>query len=114
MSLFKIGRTHVPHRKNTASVPAVRINPPASVEIPMSQHIGAPANPTVKVGDKVYVGTLIGEAGGFVSAPIHSSVSGVVKKIGTYLLGSIIIVSEIKDTSTAANCGAFSNKSAVI
>ncbi len=88
MSLFKIGRTHVPHRKNTASMPAVRMNPPASVEILMSQHIGAPATPTVKAGDKVYVGTLIGEAGGFVSAPVHSSVSGVVKKISTYLLAN--------------------------
>lgn len=88
MSLFKIGRTRVPHRKNTAAMPAVRINPPKMVEIPMSQHIGAPANPIVKAGDKVYVGTLIGEAAGVVSAPIHSSVSGVVKKIGTYLLAN--------------------------
>ena len=88
MSLFKLGKTHVPHRKNTASMPAVRMNPPAMVEIPMSQHIGVPAIPTVKAGDKVYVGTLIGEPSGFVSAPIHSSVSGVVKKISTYLLAN--------------------------
>ena len=88
MSLFKLGKTHVPHRKNTADMPAVRMAPPSEVEIVMSQHIGAPANPTVKAGDKVFVGTLIGEAGGFVSAPIHSSVSGTVKKIGTYLLAS--------------------------
>lgn len=88
MSLFKLGKTHVPHRKNTADMPAVRMAPPSEVEIVMSQHIGAPANPTVKAGDKVYVGTLIGEAGGFVSAPVHSSVSGTVKKIGTHLLAS--------------------------
>lgn len=88
MSLFKLGKTHVPHRKNTWNRPSVRMTPPASVEIPMSQHIGAPATPTVKAGDKVYVGTLIGEAGGFVSAPIHSSVSGTVKKISTYLLSN--------------------------
>jgi len=88
MSLFKLGKTHVPHRKNTADMPAVRMNPPQSVEISMSQHIGAPANPVVKVGDKVYVGTLIGEAGGFVSAPVHSSVSGTVKKISTLLLAN--------------------------
>ena len=86
MSLFKLGKTRIPHRKNTAAMPAVRMSPPSEVEIPMSQHIGAPAVPTVKAGDKVFVGTLIGEAGGFVSAPIHSSVSGTVKKIGTYLL----------------------------
>ncbi len=88
MSLFKLGKTHVPHRKNTADMPAVRMNPPKTVEISMSQHIGAPAVPTVKAGDKVFVGTLIGEAGGFVSAPIHSSVSGTVKKINTLLLSN--------------------------
>lgn len=54
----------------------------------MSQHIGAPANPVVKAGDTVYVGTLIGEAGGFVSAPVHSSVSGTVKKIEKYLMAN--------------------------
>lgn len=100
MSLFKLGKTHVPHRKNTADIPAVRMTPPAVVEISMSQHIGAPATPVVKAGDKVFVGTLIGEAGGFVSAPIHSSVSGTVKKTSTLLLAngrsvpSIIIESD--------------------
>ena len=100
MSLFKLGKTHVPHRKNTADMPAVRMNPPETVEISTSQHIGAPAVPTVKAGDKVFVGTLIGEAGGFVSAPIHSSVSGTVKKISTLLMpngrstASIIIESD--------------------
>ena len=52
--------------------------PPKIVKIPMLQHIGAPAEPVVAVGDKVCVGTLIGKAGGFVSAPVHSSVSGTV------------------------------------
>jgi electron transport complex protein RnfC len=54
----------------------------------MSMHIGAPAKPVVKVGDLVKVGTLIAEAGGFVSAPIHASVSGKVTKITDYLLSS--------------------------
>ena len=85
MSLFKLGKTHIPHRKNTADMQAVRMTPPASVLISMSQHIGAPATPVVKVGDKVYVGTLIGEAAGYVSANIHSSVSGTVKKIESFL-----------------------------
>lgn len=104
MSLFKLGKTHVPHRKNTASMPAVRMAPPSEVEIPMSQHIGAPAKPIVKPGDEVFVGTLIGEAGGFVSAPVHSSVSGTVKKIGTVLVSngrsveSVIIESDGKMT----------------
>jgi len=84
MSFFKLGKTHVPHRKNTAPT-AVRMSAPDSVLIPTSQHIGAPATPTVKVGDKVYVGTKIGEATGYVSSPIHSSVSGTVKKIDPHL-----------------------------
>ena len=54
----------------------------------MSQHIGAPASPIVKVGDKVYVGTVIAEAAGYVSSPIHSSVSGTVKKITSFLSAS--------------------------
>ncbi len=88
MALFKLGKTHVPHRKNTKGSAPVRIAPPDTVKIPMSQHIGAPAKVTVKPGDTVYVGTLIGEAGGFVSANIHSSVSGKVKKIENYLLSN--------------------------
>lgn len=88
MPLFNLGKTHIPHRKNTANMPAVRMAPPKEVEIPMSQHIGADAIPVVKAGDKVYVGTLIGEAGGFVSAPVHSSVSGVVKKVQYLLLSN--------------------------
>ena len=72
------GGAHLPHFKNTAEVETVIMPPPEKVYIPLSQHIGAPANPIVKKGDKVFVGTLIGEAGGYVSAPIHSSVSGTV------------------------------------
>jgi len=76
-----LGRTHVPHRKNTAGAPVSRMPAPELVSIPTSQHIGAPATPIVKVGDTVYVGTKIGEASGYVSSPIHSSVSGKVKKL---------------------------------
>lgn len=83
--MFKLGKTKIPHRKHTDAMEAVRMPAPASVLIPMSQHIGAPAVPIVKVGDKVCVGTKIAEAGGFVSAPIHSSVSGTVKKIEAFL-----------------------------
>ena len=83
--MFKLGKTKIPHRKHTAAMSAQRIPTPESVTIPMAQHIGAPAVPCVKVGDKVFVGTKIAEAGGYVSAPIHSSVSGVVKKIDKFL-----------------------------
>ena len=53
----------------------------AEMVFPLSQHIGAPAVPVVAVGDTVLAGQLIAEAGGFVSANIHSSVSGTVKAI---------------------------------
>ena len=85
---FKLGKLHIPHRKHTSEMPAVKVTPPAEVEILMSQHIGAPANPVVKVGDVVYVGTLIGEAQGYVSSPVYSSVSGKVKKIEPHLLSN--------------------------
>ena len=86
--MFKLGKTKIPHRKHTSDMKAVRMPAPDSVVIPMSQHIGAPAVPTVKVGDKVYVGTKIADAGGFVSAAVHSSVSGTVKKIEPFLVSN--------------------------
>lgn len=83
---FKLlGKTHIPHRKNTAEKKAVRMTAPSEVLLPMQQHIGAPAKPVVKVGDEVKVGQLVAEAGGFVSSPIYSSVSGKVAKIEAYL-----------------------------
>lgn len=60
--------------------------PIGDVVISMSQHIGSPAKPIVKVGDEVLVGQLIGEAAGFISANVHSSVSGKVKAIEPRLL----------------------------
>ena len=53
--------------------------PKGDLVYPLSQHIGAPANPVVKKGDHVLRGQMIAEAGGFVSAPVYSSVSGTVK-----------------------------------
>lgn len=75
------GGAVLPHLKSTAELETVVMPPVAEVKIPLQQHIGAPAKPVVKKGDKVFVGTLIAEAGGFVSAPVHSSVSGTVKSI---------------------------------
>ena len=77
----RLNGVHVPHYKNTTKSEPKRIPTPAQVIIPMSMHIGAPAKVLVKVGQEVKVGEKIGEAGGFVSAPIHSSVSGKVKMI---------------------------------
>ena len=88
MNLPKLHGVHVPHRKNTADKKAVRMPAPASVTIPMSMHIGAPADPVVKVGDTVKVGQLIARAGGFVSSPVYASVSGKVKRIEDMLMSS--------------------------
>ena len=71
----------IPHKKNTADCAPVRIEIPAAVTIPMSMHIGKPAKVIVKRGDTVKVGQLIGEADGFVSSAVHSSVSGTVQKV---------------------------------
>ncbi len=76
------GGVKVAHHKNTADLEVVRIPTPSKVVIPMQQHIGAPCEPVVKVGDEVAVGQLIGDSDKFVSAPIHASVSGTVTAIG--------------------------------
>lgn len=81
-----LGKTHVPHCKNTAGYVPVKMLPPKEVLLPVSQHIGSPATVTVKVGDEVKVGQLIAEASGYVSASVHSSVSGKVIKIENVLL----------------------------
>ncbi len=75
------GGAFLPHLKKTAELETVIMPPVAQVKIPLQQHIGAPANPVVKKDDKVFVGTLIAESGGFVSAPVHSSISGTVTDI---------------------------------
>jgi len=62
----------------------VEVLPEGDLVFPLSQHIGAPAAPIVKVGDQVLKGQKIAEAGGFVSAPVYSSVSGKVKAIAPY------------------------------
>lgn len=78
---FRIGGVHPEENKITAEI-ATQVAPlPKQAIFPLGQHIGAPAKPVVAKGDKVKVGTLIAEAGGFVSAPIYSSVSGTVFKI---------------------------------
>ena len=88
MQLFKLGKAKVPHYKNTKDIKAVRMPAPSTVTIPLAQHIGAPATPVVNVGDRVLVGTLIGAPAGYVSASIHSSVSGTVKAVGGIMQSS--------------------------
>ena len=80
---FSMGGVHPEENKITADKATVIAALPKQAIFPLGQHIGAPAKPVVSRGDKVKVGTLIAEAGGFVSAPIHSSVSGTVVKVDT-------------------------------
>jgi electron transport complex protein RnfC len=76
------GGIHPPHFKKQTEAKAIELaTVPSVVVIPLAQHIGAPCDPVVKVGDSVKVGQKIGESQAFVSSPIHSSVSGTVKKI---------------------------------
>ena len=82
---FRIGGIHPPENKLSAGKKITAIAAPKQVIIPLGQHIGAPAVAVVKKGDPVKVGTLIAKAGGFVSANIHSSVSGKVNKIDSAL-----------------------------
>lgn len=80
---FRIGGIHPEENKITAEVATTPAALPKQAVYPLSQHIGAPAKAVVAKGDKVKVGTLIAEAGGFVSAPIYSAVSGTVLKVDT-------------------------------
>ncbi|SEA33008.1 electron transport complex protein RnfC [Xylanibacter ruminicola] len=78
-----MGGIHPAENKLTHEVATKVAALPKQAIFPLGQHIGAPAKPVVQKGDKVKVGTMIAEAGGFVSAPIFSSVSGTVFKIDT-------------------------------
>ena len=80
LKTFRHG-VHPAASKFTKDVPLEEFPVPDKVFISLSQHIGAPAKPVVNVGDYVLEGQLVGEAGGFVSAPVFSSVSGTVKGI---------------------------------
>lgn len=78
---FSIGGIHPQENKLSANHPIHEADLPKQAVIMLGQHIGAPAKPIVSKGDRVKVGTKIAEPGGFVSAAIHSSVSGQVVKI---------------------------------
>ncbi len=78
LKTFKIGGVHPPENKLTSGGKIQKLPVPEQVIIPLGQHIGAPATPVVQKGDTVKAGQLIGQASGFVSANVHSSVSGTV------------------------------------
>ncbi|MDD2562703.1 MAG: electron transport complex subunit RsxC [Salinivirgaceae bacterium] len=81
LKTFKVGGIHPPENKLSAGAVVETLPLPEMVIIPVSQHIGAPAQIMVQKGDAVKVGTIIAKQTGFVSANIHSSVSGIVQKI---------------------------------
>ncbi len=88
LKTFKIGGIH-PNDNKLSAGSAIQVLPvPQEVTVPVAQHIGAPAKPVVAVGDTVKVGQLLAEAGGFVSANVHSPVSGKVKKIEDFIDGN--------------------------
>ena len=80
---FRRGVHPADNKSIAKDFPLAEFPTPSTVSIPLSQHIGAPATPVVEIGDKVFVGTLIGKAAGFVSANVYSSVSGIVKEFVT-------------------------------
>ncbi|MFZ5974363.1 MAG: electron transport complex subunit RsxC [Bacillota bacterium] len=98
-----LGRMH--HGKHLSEKqPITKAKPPAVAVLPMAQHIGAPAKCVVKVGDTVKMGQLIGEPGGFVSAPVHASISGKVIAVEPRLVASgakplcVVIENDFQDT----------------
>lgn len=81
LNTFRIGGVH-PHDSKLSRDCSVEVLPlPEKVWVSMAQHLGAPARPLVAVGDRVKAGQLIAEPGGFISACVHSPVSGTVKGI---------------------------------
>jgi electron transport complex protein RnfC len=98
LSFFtKIKGVRVPHEKDTASSAPKTLPPVGAVFLPMNMHIGAPSVPCVAAGDAVLVGQKIAEAGGFVSSPVHSPVSGTVTAVHDklYATGEKVRVIEI-------------------
>ena len=92
------------HKEFSEHIDLVRFPDPETVVIPLSMHAGAPANAIVEVGDTVAVGQKIAEAGGFISSPVHSSVSGTVTAIEVHKHAtrgeclSVVIKSDGKNT----------------
>ena len=85
---FKGGAHPYDGKELSADSPIEELKPQGELVFPLSQHIGAPAQPVVAVGDRVLMGQLIAAKAGFISANIHSSVSGTVKKIEPRLVAT--------------------------
>lgn len=106
LATFK-GGIHPPDRKELSKdKPITQVSPPKRVVIPLSQHIGAPCKLNVSIGQEIKRGEVIGTPEGFVSAPVHSSVSGKVIAIGEFpnamgrMVTSVVIENDGKDEWT--------------
>lgn len=84
LKTFTRGGVHPPEYKLSSGSPIKVLDPPETVVIPVSQHLGAPASVLVERGAQVKVGQLIAQAEGFISTNIHSSVSGKVLKVDKF------------------------------
>ncbi len=100
---FKGGTHPKDCKEYTMDKPICELKPSEIMVYPMQQHIGAPCSPIVGVGERVLMGQKIGSSDAFVSAPVHSTVSGIVKAVeprlhpnGTRVL-SIVIENDFKD-----------------
>ncbi|MBU4320832.1 MAG: electron transport complex subunit RsxC [Nitrospinae bacterium] len=107
LATFK-GGIHPPDKKDIAKGRAIKeAKSPQRVVIPLIQHLGAPCKPIVSIGQEVKKGEMIGEAGGFVSASVHSSVSGKVIAIAEFpnamgrMINSIVIENDGKEEWTS-------------
>lgn len=106
LATFK-GGIHPPDKKTLASSSSiVQAKPPKIVIIPLSQHIGAPCNSIVSIGQELKKGEVIGEPAGFVSSPVHASVSGKVVAIGEFpnamgrMVNSVVIENDSREEWT--------------
>ena len=101
--MSKLHSVHLPHFSGSAEQSTRKVPAPEEVAISMAQHIGAPCEPCVAVGDKVKIGQKIGDTEAFMAAPIHASVSGVVKEIknvmnvGGRLCKTVVITNDNKN-----------------
>jgi electron transport complex protein RnfC len=99
------GGIHPPDKKELSRGSAIeKAKAPKTVAIPLSQHIGAPNDPIVEIGQEVKMGEVVGKAEAFVSAPVHSSVSGKVVGLVDFpmpigrMVKSIVIENDEQDT----------------
>ena len=103
MRTFSMGGIHPPENKISAGKAIEQVPLPAQVAILLNQHSGAPAVPLVQRGDRVKTGQLIAEAAGYISANIHSSVTGKVLKLDEvydasgYRCRAVIIEAELHE-----------------